>query len=173
MIRLFFSGILLIMGIAACNQNEKKTSDQQKTSHNHVTDFKKMQWLVGCWKGEYGNKPFYEAWRKLNDTLLMNYSIEISGTDTLVKAGSPLNVHSGNIYLGAKDSVNWMLSAVTEKEIILKNDTLKYSNVITWRNTTDGHWYTILKDAKNTVTYDLVRMPELDVVVDRFIKSKK
>jgi len=156
--------ILLSFFLFSCDLHHH----QSETPPDHRSDFKKMQWLVGSWKGMYEGAPFYEGWRKINDTLLMNYAIEIKDGDTTVSAGSPVNVHDGKIHLGLKDSTTWEMSSLKDDEIIFKNDTLKYSNVITWSHSKDDHWLTTLKHPKSTVNFDMIKVPELDRWVDSF-----
>lgn len=135
-------------------------------------DMNKMNWLVGSWKGMASNKPFYEAWRKVNDSVMVNFSIEIKEKDTVVKESDGLFLKGSNAFLGNKPS-QWKLTRLTTNEIVLENDTLKFSNRIIWLHTVDDHWFTILQHPRQTVYYDIIRLPALDAVVDRFIEKSK
>src|SRR5687768_10878031 len=135
--------IFIITIFVACDS----VPEQKVPKANNAELFKNMHWLVGTWQGTYKDAPFYEAWRKINDTLLENYSIEI-GTDTVIKPGSPLNVFDGKIFLGKKDSTHWELIEASANRIQLKNDTIRFSNTIDWRHTADDHWITVLKTKK-------------------------
>jgi hypothetical protein len=160
-------GIVLISTIVfSCS--EKLASTASTRVSPHAASFKKMEWLIGSWKGMAGANPFYEAWRKVNDTLIANYGIQIKGSDTIITQGSPINVHSGGIYLGMKDSTNWKLTQLADSLIIFQNDTLRFSNVITWRLTPEGHWFTTLKHPRRSVDYDILRFPALDRLVDAY-----
>jgi hypothetical protein len=142
-------------------------ANSQSTSREK---FDQMQWLVGSWKGMAGNDAFYEAWRRVNDSVYVNFSIEFKNGDTVVREGSPIHIMKGEIFLGVPPTY-WKLTKLKVDEIKFENDTLKFSNKILWQHTKDDHWFTELKHPKTTVTYDLIRMPELDGVVDRFIQK--
>ncbi len=48
-------------------------------SQNAGADPKQIEWLQGSWMGMYNNAPFFEAWRKVNDSVFVNFKIEIEG----------------------------------------------------------------------------------------------
>ena len=64
---------LLVVGFVSSAQQNKYRS------------LKQMKWLAGHWKGMYKGAPFYESWIMVNDSLMVNLSIEIKNKDTLVK----------------------------------------------------------------------------------------
>ena len=141
---------------------------QQRTPKE---DFNKMKWLIGSWKGVANNRPFYEAWRRVNDSVYVNFSIEIKNGDTVVSEGSPIYRELGSVYLG-QSPARWKLTRLTDDEMVFENDTLKFSNKIIWHHTLIDHWYTELVNPDNRIAkYDIIRMPELDAVVDRFIQQ--
>ena len=127
----------------------------------------KMKWLEGSWQGDYKGKPFYEAWRMYNG-MLVNFSIEINGNDTLVKDDGAIHVRDGNIMLG-KNPTFWKLKRQTSNELMFENDSIKYSNRIIWMHLNNDHWFTILQNPKSTAYYDMVRVPAFDAVVDRYL----
>ena len=45
-------------------------------AQNKTHSLQKAEWLVGSWQGTYNGQPFYEAWRKLNDATMLNFTIE-------------------------------------------------------------------------------------------------
>ncbi len=116
-----------------------------------------MNWLIGSWKGMHNGKPFYEAWRQTKN-LLVNFAIEINGTDTTVKEETAIFIDTNQITLG-KLPTQWKLKRLTPSEMMFENDTLKYSNRIIWLHTLEDHWVTILQNPKSTVYYDMVKMP--------------
>ena len=127
-----------------------------------------MTWLTGSWQGTYKGKPFYEAWQKATPNILVNFSIEIKGKDTVIKEETAILITDSNVLLGKKPA-QWTLKRITTNEMVFENDTLKFSNQIIWLHTDDDHWFTILQNPKSTVQYDMIRVPELEAVVDRFI----
>ena len=129
----------------------------------------KMEWLVGSWKGHDNNKPFYEAWRKTNDGTLENFSIDISNSDTVIKEQTTIIGNDTSAIL----SKRWLLKRLTGNEIMFENDTMSFSNRIIWLHTKEDHWFTILQHPKSTAYYDMIKIPELDILVDKFIEQKK
>ena len=136
---------------------------------NKANPISKMEWLVGSWKGMDNNKPFYEAWKKANDSVLVNFSIEISNGDTVIKEQSAIIKKDTSVILGKR----WTLKRVTGNEIMFENDTMKFSNRIIWLHTKEDHWFTILQHPGSTAYYDMVKVPQLDRLVDKFIEEKK
>ncbi|HUR10909.1 MAG TPA: hypothetical protein VM012_06045 [Flavitalea sp.] len=133
----------------------------------------KIKWLVGSWKGVSNNIPFYEAWRGVNDSTLVNFSIEIKNRDTIVRMADHLIFRNNTFFLGKLPN-QWKGLRLTDTEIVLANDSLKFSNRIIWLHTKDDHWFTILEHPARTVYYDLTRIPELEKHVDKiFLQSKQ
>ena len=170
------NGFLILMLIAAACATESGSQDSSSEESYFVTgnaasDFKKMQWLAGSWKGMYNGKPFYEAWRAVNDSTMANYNIEIKDADTLVKESGTIHVRGENVFYGT-DSVYWKLSTMTSEELVFKNDTLPYSRTILWKHTPEDHWYTKLSHPNGSASeYDLVKQPELDLYVAKSINK--
>ena len=132
------------------------------------SDFKKIEWLLGGWKGLNNGVFFYEAWHKANDSTIVNFSIEIKNGDTLIKESGALFIRNNRIFHGHKP-VLWNASRIMTNQIVLKNDTLKYSNSIIWLHTNEGHWFTILENPRSTVYYNLTREPKLDKKIEEWI----
>ena len=126
----------------------------------------KMEWLVGSWKGISNNVPFYEGWRKLNDSTLVNFAIEVKGKDTAVRVADQLAVRGQDFFLGKLPNF-WLGARLTDNQIVLRNDSLKFSNRIIWLHTKDDHWFTILEHPLRTVYYDLTRVAAFDFHVDK------
>ena len=132
------------------------------------SDFKNMEWLLGSWKGLNKGEFFYEAWQKANDSTIVNFSIEIKNGDTLIKETGALFLRNDRIFHGHKP-VLWNASRIMANQIVLNNDTLKYSNSIIWLHTNEDHWFTILENPRSTVYYDMTREPKLDKKIGEWI----
>lgn len=146
-----------VFGLTACAQ--------KATSSNPIS---KMGWIVGSWQGTYKGQPFYESWKKKNDSVLVNLTIEVTKTDTIIKEhGVMMTGSKGTVYLGSTSQ--WKLTEVTDTSIVLSNDTLKYANKITWWHSKNDHWLTVIENPNGVIEYDLVRVEWLDRYVDRFI----
>ncbi len=135
------------------------------------SEFKLLKWLQGAWKGTTGKEPFYEAWRLANDSTLVNFSIQIRNGDTLVKEADALALRNGKILLGQKPA-QWQANRLQQNEIVLKNDTLRFSNTIIWLHTRDDRWFTILEHPKSTVYYDMTKDAALDRKVEGWLQAQ-
>jgi hypothetical protein len=132
---------------------------------------KDITWLEGSWKGMYNNAPFYEAWRKVTDSVMVNFTIEIKGTDTIVKENGAIRLMKQNRGFVGRDA-SWELESLSADKIVLKNDTLKYANRIIWSHASNDHWLTEIHNPKSIIRYDLERVPWLEDVVNRFIRRR-
>ena len=131
---------------------------------------KDIAWLEGNWKGTYNNAPFYEAWRKATDSVMVNFTIEIKGNDTIVKENGAIRLMKLNRDFIGRDA-SWKLESLSGDKIVLKNDTLKYANRIIWSHSPNDHWLTEIHNPKGVIHYDLERVPWLEEVVNRFIRK--
>jgi hypothetical protein len=155
------AGCLIVLLLGTRAQSQFKASD-----------FQKLKWLEGCWKGTAAGKPFYEGWRFVNDSMAVNFSIEIKDGDTLIEESSPLVLSNGLISLGS-GAVQWKASRLMPNEIVLNNDTLKYSNTILWLHTKEDHWFTILQHPRSTVYYDMTRDEALDKKLSAWFSDRR
>ena len=126
-------------------------------------------WLVGTWKGMYNGAPFYETWRLQGDSLV-NYTIELKNNDTVITRQTSLRWSDQKLVFGKK--ADWLLKRLTKTEIVLENDTSKYSNRIIYLHLENDHWFTILEHPGSTMYFDMVKKNELDAVIDRLINKK-
>ena len=139
---------------------------------NNKQSLKQMEWLAGYWKGMYNGAPFYEAWIKVHDSLMVNLAIEIKNTDTVVKENGFIRLQRGTIIHGGPD-VTWRLTELTDSKMIFENDTLKYANKIIWSHSANDHWLTEIHNPGRVINYDLERVPWLKGAVDNFINRAK
>lgn len=131
---------------------------------------KKASWLVGTWKGMNNQSAFYETWR-IQDDSLVNYTIEFKNDDTIVTRQTSLRHKGKSIVFGKKG--DWQLKRMTRNEIVLENDASKYSNRIIYLHLANDHWFTILEHPGSTMYFDMEKVTELDLVIDRFIRNKQ
>ena len=133
------------------------------------TPISKASWLIGTWKGMYNGVPFYETWRKKDDNTLIGYSITISEGDTLAKENNVIRV-KGNALVFTDPNV-YESKRIMDNEVTFEREDSKAFSRLVWINTKDDHWWAVLQHAGATTTYDLVREPMLDKVVDTFIRK--
>jgi hypothetical protein len=146
------------------------------TSHSQLAgtsqDFQKMKWLIGGWEGKTSSgSPFYESWKLFNDSVLVNFNIEIRNTDTIVKESGAIFIHKGKICMGSPDRY-WNLSRLTNNEMVFQNDSINYSNTIIWVHSPDDRWFAILQNPGSTIVYDLHRSAAIERKTDEFIRSQ-
>lgn len=130
----------------------------------------RTSWLVGSWIGKHNGSPFYEAWR-MRDNTLVNFTIEIKKSDTLVIEQTSLRANNDKIVFGKKG--DWLLKRLTRNEIVLENDSSKYSNRIIYLHLDNDHWFTVLESPDFTMYFDMEKFPALEAVVNRFIRNNK
>ena len=139
---------------------------------NKYTSLKQMEWLTGNWQGLYNNAPFYEAWIKVHDSLMINLSIEIKDKDTLVKEHGFIRLQNGDISHGGIDAT-WQLTKLNDTLMVFENDTLKFANRIAWSHSSGDHWLTEIQNPRGVIHYNLIRVPWLNEVVNNFINRAK
>ncbi|HEV7782490.1 MAG TPA: hypothetical protein VGO58_14550 [Chitinophagaceae bacterium] len=149
-----------------------RSQDPQPSKKLMDASGKPLDWLQGSWKGMYNNAPFYEAWHKVNDSIMVNFRIEIKGPDTAVKENGALLLTS-NFRGYRSKSATWMLVSLSDERIALGNDTLKYANRIIWSHSQNDHWLTEIHNPAGTINYDMEKVPWLDPVVNRFILNAR
>lgn len=159
-----FSILIIASTIALLTFAQKKSTD--------IKGRNPIQWLEGSWKGMSGDKPFYEAWKFFNDSVIVNFEITINNDDTVIRKSGAIILKQNQKYFG-NNSIQWKISRITANEIVLKNDSLPYSNTIIWLHTKEDHWFTILENPGTTVYYDLVRDPALDRKVVEWIRLNR
>jgi hypothetical protein len=157
--------LILIIVVAFALSSQAQKSKQS-------SPIGKIEWLIGSWQGTYQGKPFYEAWRKFNDSTLVNFTIEISNNDTIVKEDAAIRYDGKTVIYGSK-TAQWKLTDLSETSMTFANDTLKFANKITWSHSKDDHWLTVIKNPTNTINYDLIRVKWLERYVDAYISKMR
>jgi hypothetical protein len=140
-------------------------------SRFNSADLRKMKWLEGTWKGIANGEPFYEAWKFVNDSVMVNFGIDVKNGDTLIEESAPMILSRGEIWMG--QTIRWKASRLVGNEIVLKNDTAKFSNTIIWMHTSDDHWFTILEHPGSTSYYDMIRDQALDKKLEVWITEMR
>jgi hypothetical protein len=75
--------VFLLIGAVACSKHDKAEAPvPQPTPSNAITpaDIAKLKWIEGTWRGEDGDKPFYERYRFEGDTIMI---VETFADETL------------------------------------------------------------------------------------------
>jgi pimeloyl-ACP methyl ester carboxylesterase len=148
-----------VLSVASCGQvgNEFPTTN-------------KVEWLIGNWEGTYNAKPFYEAWRKLDDSTLINFTVDVTANDTIVKENGMLRTGKKGSFFRDRTS-QWKVVRLTATTIELGNDVTKPAGRIYWSRTQQDHWLTLIKNPFGDVKYDLTRIDWLETPVNRYVSN--
>ena len=153
--------VLALGGIYACTQKEK------------ITSLNQVEWLLGDWQGTYKGGPFYESWRKANDSTMVNFIIDVNPADTVVKESAMIGLRNGELIHRGDDGSTWETVKLTDTEMIFKNDTVEYANRLIWKHSENDHWLAEIQSPKGNVNYDLERVAWTGPVVDAFIAAAR
>ena len=86
-------------------------------SKPQTADFKKMEWLIGNWKGESNGMPFYETWVQISDTEFNNVNYSICNGDTIRDGQSKIEIRDGKIVYSSNNLL-WYLTELTDSSVI-------------------------------------------------------
>lgn len=152
--------------LAACRLPACKNKAYQ--TKKPKTDFDRLAWLEGCWKGSDDGMDFYEVWRRDGDTLLVNYRMEILNGDTLVNKGEMIRYRKGAIFLG-NDSVRWHIVSLSDNEVIFKNMHSAFGHKIIWQLTPDSNWVAAMERLGDRQQFELQPVPDILPQLDQLI----
>lgn len=146
---IFFTSALL----GSCQTNVK------------TADFKKMEWLIGTWKGESNGQPFYENWIKVSDNEFDNVNYSICNGDTVRGGHSKIGIRNGKItYTGGNSSLE--LRELNDSLIIFENS--KQAEKFTFTKTLDGKWKAHLQYPSSQIEYLLSKTSAIaDLLKDK------
>ncbi len=142
--------ICLLFGCKAKKKEEVTTS----------FDLKKLEWLLGTWKGETEGQTFYENWAKTSDTKFTNTNFYIIAKDTTFTDRSAIEVINNKIFFTSDNDI-WALVSETDNECIFENK-LK-GEVYTFTHTENDHWKALFNYPSNQIKYDMTRIPPVKV----------
>lgn len=138
---------------------------------NDTSSISKAHWLIGTWKGIHKGEPFFETWRKKNDSSLICYSISMKNGDTTVKENSAIEFENNVVVF--RDPNVWKAKRIVDNEMTFELSNERGLSRIIWMKKKDNHWWALLQFPKATHYYDLEYLPELDKAVNKFIFSMK
>lgn len=125
------------------------------------SDFKKMEWLIGTWKGEANGLPFYENWIKTNEKTFENVNFSICNGDTVAGESSKIEVRNNKIAY-TSNNLAWELKTLTENQVVFENN--QRGETFTFTKKENGEWNAHLKYPNTSVDYNLSKtrsIPEL------------
>lgn len=143
--KLLFSFALMIM----CS------SSLSAQDNSNAASFKKMQWLLGEWEGEWKGAPFYERWRVLDSTHLHQVNYRVEKGDTIVNAESVIMLAGGEIRYEGSDGYTFSLASVNDTAMVFANSA--YNERLTFRLLPNGRWFAEMAGPKRKTTHYLRR----------------
>ena len=115
-----------------------------------TADFKKMEWLIGTWKGEANGQPFYENWKKVSDTGFDNVNFSFCNSDTVTDGQSKIEIRNGKIaYTNGNSTLE--LKELNDSLIIFENS--QRGEKFTFVKTLNGEWKAHLQYPAGSVVY--------------------
>ncbi|MBL0881939.1 MAG: alpha/beta hydrolase [Chitinophagaceae bacterium] len=118
------------------------------------TDFKKIEWLIGTWRGETNGQPFYEKWVKVSDTEFDNANYSICNGDTIKGGHSKIEIRNGKIAY-TSDNLVWGLKELNDSMVIFESS--EHRERFTFTKTSKGEWKANLKYPQSQVEYLLTK----------------
>jgi dienelactone hydrolase len=131
-------------------------------AQKNSTDFKKLDWLIGTWKGETNDQPFYENWTKLSDTEFDNANYSICNGDTIRGGHSKIQFQNGKIVFTSDNQI-WELKDLNDTLAVFEN--LQRGEKFTFSQTASGSWRANLKYPKAQVEYLLSKTSSIGDLV--------
>lgn len=132
---------------------------------NKTADFKKMEWLIGTWKGDAEGHPFYENWTKINDTEFVNINFSLCNGDTVIDGRSKIEIRNNTIAYTSGNLI-WELKSLSDKQIVFENS--KKGEKFTFTNTDKGEWNAVLEYPGTQIEYNLSKT----VSITELLKNK-
>ena len=132
---------------------------------NKIADFKKMEWLIGTWRGDADGQPFYENWARINDTEFGNINFSLCSGDTVISRHSKIELRNNTIAY-TSGNVIWELKSLSDKQIVFENS--QKGETFTFTNTGNGQWNAVLKYPQTQTDYTLFKT----VSISELLKSR-
>jgi dienelactone hydrolase len=139
--KIIFTSLLLTTWLLSSCQTQGQPSD-----------FKKMEWLIGTWKGQVNGHPFYENWTKTSETTFENINFSICNGDSVVGGRSKIEVRNNKIAY-TSDNLIWELKDLTDNQVIFENSRL--GQTFTFTKKENGDWNANLKYPSSRIEYTL------------------
>lgn len=71
------------------------------------------------------------------------------------------------------EGISWAASRLVGSELVLRNDTARYSNTIIWLHSAEDHWWTILEHPRSSVSYDMIRDEALTRKLEAWLRTRE
>jgi hypothetical protein len=153
-----FTPLLFALAWLSCKQPEP-------VKH---TSLKQLNWLVGEWVGDFNGEPFYESWRMVNDSLMLNFQLQVSPIDTSLQENGYIRIDENGLIHG-NEKQTWKLDKLTDNEVVFVAPNLPYANRVSWKHSPKDHWIVNIDNPNGKVHYDLQRITWLAPIVEGYM----
>jgi len=132
--------ILLVMLVAACNNNDKNKPADKEIAKK----IDKASWLVGTWQNNTPESRSTEIWEKENDSTYKGRSYTIAGKDTVFSETFTLEeINDSLFYVPLVKEQNeglpirFALTSISDKQLVFEKPEHDYPQKITYTKITD------------------------------------
>jgi hypothetical protein len=150
--------VLLFLGLVACKQPPPAPP----------ANLQQLRWMVGDWVGTYNGEPFYESWRMVHDSLMLNFALDVSPVDTTLKENGFITLTSEGVIHG-NANYSWKTEKLTDDEVVFVNPNIPYATRISWKHDANDHWIADIENPNGRIGYDLTRIDWLAPIVDGYM----
>ncbi|MDQ3142135.1 MAG: hypothetical protein M3Q56_07800 [Bacteroidota bacterium] len=128
-------------------------------------DFKKMEWLIGTWKGETSGQPFYETWSKVSEKEFSNINFSVCNGDTIVGSRSKIALINNKIAYTSHNNIR-ELTSLSNNECIFEDK--QRSEKFTFTLNEKKEWLALLKYPTSQIEYNLTKtIPIADLLKNK------
>lgn len=125
----------------------------------NTDNFKKIEWLIGTWKGEADGQPFYESWRKITDTEFENINFSLCNGDTVIGGHSKIEIRKNKIAY-TSGNLTWDLKELNDRQAIFEST--QHREIFTFTRTEKNEWKAHLQYPNSSVEYVLMKTISLE-----------
>jgi len=119
---------------------------------------KQMEWLLGTWKSDSPEEPFYENWTKVSESTYVNINFSVCNGDTIVNERAKIEMLNQEIIYSGNNILRPLIS-MTDSVCVFENTDRREKFVFSLNR--DGHWIAQLSYADSQKEYNLSRTKSL------------
>lgn len=120
-----------------------------------TASFRKMQWLLGYWEGEWNGAPFYERWRIIDGTHLHQMNYSLNKGDTVINDESVIMIAGNGVRYEGRNGYVYSLISADDSSMVFANP--DHGETLTFRLMPDGRWFAEMITPKTRMTHYLWR----------------
>jgi hypothetical protein len=136
--------------IAGCGNGDFKEED--------TTEFEKLSWMLGIWKGKQGDAELYESWRKVNYRIMEGISYTTQDKTRIYSQTMRLEQSNNKIFLlvtlpNSTEPITLDLEEIAENKAVFVNNEIEYPKRIVYLLEKENAMKVILEgDSRENIT---------------------